>query len=79
MSRPTGHRSAPHRRQVFDLPAPQPLEVTEHKAYACRCGACGHVMRAAFPEDMKAPVQYGPWIVPLAVYLQTGHFLPEAR
>ena len=46
---------SPHRRQVFDLPAPQPLEVTEHQAYACRCGACGHVTRAAFPEDVKAP------------------------
>ena len=61
------------------LPAPQPLAVTEHKAYACRCGACSHVTRAAFPENMKAPVQYGPRIAALAVYLQTGHFLPEAR
>src|ERR671910_379192 len=28
-------------RQVFDLPEPQPLIVTEHRAYRCRCGRCG--------------------------------------
>jgi len=33
----TGHTA----RQVFDLPEPQPLRVTEHRAHACRCTACG--------------------------------------
>src|SRR5688572_17692366 len=28
-------------RQVFDLPEPQPLTVTEHRAHTCRCGHCG--------------------------------------
>src|SRR5271165_4741848 len=28
-------------RQVFDLPEPQPLVVTEHRAHSCRCAACG--------------------------------------
>src|SRR5579864_9337685 len=28
-------------RQVFDLPAPAPLIVTEHRAHDCRCAACG--------------------------------------
>ena len=28
-------------RQVFDLPAPQPLFVTEHRAHSCVCAACG--------------------------------------
>src|SRR3954463_7251393 len=27
-------------RQVFDLPEPQPLLVTEHRAHTCRCGHC---------------------------------------
>src|SRR6516165_4936916 len=26
-------------RQVFDLPEPQPLVVTEHRAHVCRCGS----------------------------------------
>ena len=51
----TGHVA----RQVFDLPEPRPLIVTEHRAHACRCAACGTQTRAAFPEGMTAPVQYG--------------------
>src|SRR3954447_9047113 len=27
-------------RQVFDLPEPRPLIVTEHRAHGCRCAAC---------------------------------------
>src|SRR5688500_468932 len=49
-------------RQVFDLPEPQPLAVTEHRAHTCRCGHCGE--RAEFPDGVAAPVQYGsrqPW------------------
>jgi len=37
--------------QVFDLPEPQPLRVTEHRAHACRCGG---ETRAAFPEGVRA-------------------------
>jgi transposase len=33
----TGHVA----RQVFDLPEPQPLIVTEHRAHGCLCAACG--------------------------------------
>ena len=36
-------------RQVFDLPEPEPLVVTEHRAHDCRCPACGAKTRAAFP------------------------------
>ena len=28
-------------RQVFDLPEPQPLVVTEHRAHDCQCAVCG--------------------------------------
>src|SRR5664280_2939200 len=51
----TGHSA----RQVFDLPAPQPPVVTEHRAHDCQCAACGVRTRAAFPEGVNAPVQYG--------------------
>ncbi len=46
-------------RQVFDLPAPAPLVVTEHRAHRCRCAARGTTTRAAFPEAVSAPVRYG--------------------
>ena len=59
----TGHTA----RQVFDLPDPQPLAVTEHARHACRCGNCGAETRAAFPEDVTAPVQYGARLAAIVV------------
>jgi transposase len=56
-------------RQVFDLPEPQPLVVTEHRAHGCRCAACGNQTRAAFPGWVSAPVQYGKLISAFVVYL----------
>ena len=69
----------PVRRQVFDLPAPQPLEATEHRAHACQCPHCGGTTRAEFPEGVRAPVQYGPRLAAVVVYLSVFHFLPEKR
>ena len=46
-------------RQIFDIPQPRPLEVTEHRAHVCRCMACGERTRAAYPAGVAAPVQYG--------------------
>ena len=66
-------------RQVFDLPEPQPLIVTEHRAHSCRCTACGTQTRADFPPDVQAPVQYGARIAGIVVYLLHGQFLPEKR
>jgi transposase len=66
-------------RQVFDLPEPPPLIVTEHRAHSCRCAACGTQTRADFPPDVKAPVQYGTRIAGIVVYLLHGQFLPEKR
>jgi len=66
-------------RQVFDLPQPQPLVVTEHRAFACRCATCGVKTRAAFPEGVAAPVQYGARIAAFVVYLLHFQLLPEKR
>jgi transposase len=66
-------------RQVFDLPNPAPLVVTEHRAHRCRCTACGTQTRAAFPEAISAPVQYGPRIAASVVYLTNFQFVPEDR
>ena len=69
----------PSTRQVFDLPEPRPLPVTEHRAHACLCSRCGATTRAGFPAGVNAPAQYGPRIAATAVYLQHAHFLPEDR
>ncbi len=66
-------------RQVFDLPEPRPVMVTEHRAHCCRCGQCGVETRAWFPEAVAAPVQYGPRILAIVVYLAHYQLLPEDR
>ncbi len=66
-------------RQVFDLPEPQPLIVTEHRAHDCLCAACGTQTRAAFPEGVAAPVQYGKRIAAIVLYLLHYQLLPEKR
>lgn len=64
-------------RQVFDLP-PLAMEVTEHRIHQLRC-SCGKLHRSEFPGDVTAPVQYGPGVKALAVYLTQHHMLPVAR
>jgi len=71
----TGHIA----RQVFDLPEPRPLVVTEHRAHGCRCAACGTQTRAQFPEGVTAPVQYGQRIGAFVLYLLHYQLLPEKR
>jgi transposase len=71
----TGHVA----RQVFDLPEPTPLIVTEHRAHDCRCLGCGTQTRAAFPEGVTAPVQYGKRIGAFVLYLMHYQLLPEKR
>ena len=71
----TGHVA----RQVFDLAEPPPLIVTEHRAHDCRCAACGSQTRAAFPDWVSAPVQYGKRIGAFVLYLLHYQLLPEKR
>jgi transposase len=65
------------RRQVFDLPLGQ-VEVTEHQLIERECG-CGHRTKAAAPQGAEAPVQYGPRIAAIIVYLYMGQFLSKER
>lgn len=66
-------------RPVVDLPEPQPLVVTEPRAYRGRCGQCGETTAAAFPERVTAPVQYGARISACVVYRLHAQFIPEDR
>ena len=66
-------------RQVHDLPEPRPLEVSEHRAHRCRCRGCGQRTVAAYPDGVCAPVQYGPRIGSLILYLSVAQLLPMKR
>jgi transposase len=65
------------RRQVFDLP-PVRVEVTEHQLIEREC-ACGHRTKGQAPDGAAAPVQYGPRIAAIIVYLYIGQFLSKER
>ncbi|WP_433464077.1 DUF6444 domain-containing protein [Spirillospora sp. CA-128828] len=65
------------RRQVFDIP-PITVRVTEYELVRRRCG-CGTVTTADGPEGVDAPVQYGPNVAAIVVYLYVGQFLSKDR
>jgi transposase len=65
-------------RQVHDLP-PLRLLVTEHQAVGKVCPHCQAQTRGAFPPTATQPVQYGPRLKAVAVYLQQYQLLPFAR
>ncbi len=64
-------------RQVFDLPPISP-RVIEHQLIKRRCG-CGTATSAPTPYGVGAPVQYGPRITAIIVYLYVGQFLSRKR
>jgi transposase len=58
---------------------PLRLVVTEHQIAHVRCAECGTTTRGEVPAAVRAPVQYGPRLRALAVYLVQQQFLPYAR
>lgn len=66
------------RRQVFDVPEVR-VRVVEHRLISCRCPGCGAVSTPAGPVGVGAPVQYGPGVAALVVYLLVRQHLPVAR
>src|SRR5208282_6487088 len=74
-----GGSLAHQKRQEVDLPETQGLVVTEHRAHACGCACCGAQTQAGFPDSVTAPVQYGPQLTALIVYLRNCQFIPEDR
>lgn len=66
----------PERRQLIEVIVRR--EVTEYRTVAGTC-ACGRRHRSDFPEQISAPVQYGPGVCALAVYMTQYQLLPFER
>jgi transposase len=66
------------RRQVLDVPEIR-LLAQEHQLEAVCCPTCQSTTLGSFPASVGAPVQYGPHLQALAVYLHQGQLLPTAR
>lgn len=64
-------------RQVIDIPLPPPL-VTEYRQYSGTC-SCGCQQLGEFPQDVKAPVQYGKNLEALVGYLSVSQYIPYKR
>lgn len=67
------------RRQVFDLPEELCLRVKEHQVQSKHCPGCGHTTQGTFPPGVDEPVQYGPGVLALGLYLQAYQLLPYGR
>src|SRR2546421_4615822 len=66
------------RRQVLDLP-PKRVVVIEHQAQQRCCPTCHQISSAAFPQDVRAPIQYGAALGAVGVYLVQQQLLPYER
>jgi transposase len=65
-------------RQVYEL-VPQLVDVIEHRVAVKICAGCGQENCGAFPVGVNSPVQYGPGLKGLFVYLQDYQLLPSGR
>ena len=66
------------RRQVLDLP-PKRVVVIEHQAQQKCCPTCHQISSAAFPQDVRAPIQYGAALGAVGVYLVQQQLVPYER
>ena len=66
------------RRQVLDVPVPR-AQVVEHQAETRGCPGCGQATTAPFPTAVLGPIQYGPGVATLAVYLNALPLFTSGR
>ena len=67
-----------HKRQIFEIENGG-LFITEHQAEVKGCPLCRNISKGHFPDNLKAPVQYGSSVFSRIVYLNQYQLLPVAR
>ncbi len=65
------------KRQVVDIPPVVP-HYTEHRALRREC-ACGNLCEGSFPDNVRAPISYGPNVQAAVAYLHARQYLPVGR
>lgn len=71
------HHSKVESRQVIEIPPIVPI-VKEFQRFNTIC-TCGYCNKAAFPQGVEAPVQYGSSVESMVVYLNSRQYMPFAR
>jgi transposase len=66
------------RRQIIEIPKPH-MEVTEHQAVHKVCPTCQTNTVGQFPATVTQPIQYGPRVQAIGVYLQSYQLLSYER
>lgn len=65
-------------RQLVDMPALVLPVITDYIQMVGTC-ECGHKLVGEFPDEVKAPVCYGPNIMATVAFLSTVHSIPFKR
>lgn len=66
------------KRQIFEIDNGR-LTAIEHRIEIKSCWVCRQTTKGQFPENLKAPVQYGTSVFSRIVYLNQYQLLPVAR
>jgi len=74
-------RTQPHellsRRQVVEIPPVKPIYI-EYLQYGTLC-PCGHHQKAAYPDGVNAPIQYGGSVMTLVSYFNVYQYVAYKR
>lgn len=65
-------------RKVIDFKPPPPIH-HEYQQYSCDCPHCSRTQTADFPDNIKAPIQYGNNVHALISYLSVYQAIPYKR
>jgi transposase len=65
-------------RQVVDIPQVLP-NVLEYLRIDKQCPKCKNIVKGVFPDNVTAPIQYGPNVQALSVILNTEYKMPYAK